>query len=267
MSNEDRPRHQQIMQDEETPTRQQIMQARKGTATRYRASSLGEVFKHASSLNGGKKYATWPVHSGSFRSRVGFVPLTKQRATKLYHKARKWNRRKAAHRYGGYLGSAALRVLECLIFDFLDFASGRLDPSYEGIAKKTGLGRSTVAKALARLKELRVISWLRRCTESRDAGGRYAMRQLTNAYAVLPSSQWRGFLEAPPPHPTEWGAVPPLPSLIEQALQELTDGGSNDAATRILGTDPDDKLAAALADFGSALRPKDHVLPGVLNLV
>ena len=249
------------------PTREQIMQGRQGTATRFRASSLGEVFHHAPSLNGGKKYAIWPVHSGSFKSRVGFVPLAKNQAAKLYHKARKWNRRKAAHRYGGYLGSAALRVLECLIFDFLDFASGRLDPSYEGIAKKTGLGRSTVAKALARLKELRIISWLRRCIEAKDEGGRFALRQLTNAYAVLPSSQWLGFLEAPPPDPSAWGACPPLPSVIEQALQELQDGGSNNAAARILQADPDDKLAAALTGLNAAMQEKKHVLPGVQNLL
>ena len=37
-----------------------------------------------------------------------------------------------------------------------------------------------------------------------------------------------GFLEdePPPPHPTTWGATPPLPSVIEQATTERQDGAS-----------------------------------------
>ena len=50
----------------------------------------------------------------------------------------------------------------------------------------------TVATALRRLRELRILNWVRRCAESwRD--GRFMLEQETNAYAVLPESQWRGY--------------------------------------------------------------------------
>ena len=226
----------------------------------FRMLSLADSLPGIPGLNGGKTYAAWPVWSGSFRGEVRFAPLPKKQALKLYHKARAWNRQKLAGRYGGSIGSAALRVLECLIFDFLNFASGRLDPGYEAIARKTGLGRSTVATALVRLKELGIITWIRRCAEDRDAAGRYMLCQETNAYAILPASQWRGYdrqPEPPPPHPSTWGACPPLPPLIEQAIDEQKHGGGVPAIIGLLESDPTDRLATALARLGRSLhRPK-----------
>jgi hypothetical protein len=190
----------------------------------------------ALNLHGGAKtYAAWPVWSESFREGVRFSPLSKAQAVKLYHKARRWNRLKRSNGYGGSIGSAAMRVLESLIFDFLNYRSGRLDPSYAGIARRTGLGRSTVAVALARLKSLGIIHWLRRCVEDRDDDGRFVLRQQTNAYAVLPVSQWHGFQEAadPVPHPTAWGAQPPLPPLVDQAVAEWRDGATTPRVLRV----------------------------------
>jgi DNA-binding MarR family transcriptional regulator len=153
-----------------------------------------------------RTYAAWPIWSGSVRE-VKFTRMTKKQAARLYHQARAWNREKVAGRYGCMLGSSALRVLESLVFDFLNYASGCLDPSYDALARKLGLARSTVATALARLEELGIVNWLRRCTEDMDSSGRFILRQDTNAYAVLPPSQWHGYVpqEPPPPHPAEWG--------------------------------------------------------------
>ena len=66
------------------------------------------------------------------------------------------------------IGSHVLLVLHTLIFEFLNHGTGRLDPSYTAIQRKTRLCRQTVAKALARLKELGIINWIRRCREDRD---------------------------------------------------------------------------------------------------
>ncbi len=108
-----------------------------------------------------------------------------------FHQAREWDRRThVAGRHGGRLGHAALQVLHCLIFDFLSFKTGRLDPSYEAIAAKANLARSTVAEALKRLRASGILHWLRRCEESYE-DGRYVLRQVSNAYAVLPPSLWR----------------------------------------------------------------------------
>ena len=89
-------------------------------------------------------------------------------------------------------------MLHALIFDFLNHRTGRLDPSYAAIAAKAGVCVRTVATALKRLRELGILNWVRRCAESwRD--GRFVLEQETNAYAVLPESQWRGY--RPPQEP------------------------------------------------------------------
>ena len=141
--------------------------------------------------------------------------MPKKAATRLWHRARDFDRqtrRKARH--GGAVGHSALQVLHALIFDFLNFRSGRLDPSYAAIARKANVCERTVATAIQRLKGLGILNWVRRCAESWQ-GGRFVLEQETNAYAVLPASQWRGYREpqeAPPPAPGTWGDHPPLPS-------------------------------------------------------
>ena len=52
------------------------------------------------------------------------------------------------------MGHTALQVLHALIFDFLNYASGRLDPSYAAIARKANVCERAVATALKRLREL-----------------------------------------------------------------------------------------------------------------
>ena len=118
------------------------------------------------------------------------------------------------------MGHAALQVLHTLIFDFLNYRSGRLDPSHAAIARAANVCERTVRNALNRLRDFGILNWVRRCAESmRD--GRFVLEQETNAYAVLPDSQWRGYrppAEPPAPAPGTWGDHPPLPSLIEQAV-------------------------------------------------
>ena len=146
--------------------------------------------------------APWPVWSGSVAKPVRFAPMPKKAAVRLWHRARDFDRStRQPGRHGGAVGHTGLQVLHALIFDFLNFATGRLDPSYAAIARKANVCERTVATALARLRELGILHWVRRCAESwRD--GRFVLEQETNAYAVLPESQWRGYrppAEAPAP--------------------------------------------------------------------
>jgi hypothetical protein len=205
----------------------------------------------------GTSYASWRVWSESTTRETRFVPIPKKAVIRIYHKAVEWNRSgKLSGRHGGLIGSHVLLVLHTLIFDFLNHASGRLDPSYNAIQRKTRLCRQTVARALARLKDLGIINWIRRCREDTDECGRFLLQQETNAYAILPPTQWRGFAEAPepePPHPTTWGACPPLPSLIEQSSADMQQGASMAEAVKQLADDPHDRLAAALASLGRAI--------------
>jgi hypothetical protein len=157
--------------------------------------------------------------------------------------------------HGGAVGHAALQVLHALIFDFMNYASGRLDPSYAAIARKANVCERTVANAVKRLKELGILNWVRRCAE-KWIDGRFVLEQETNAYAILPSSQWRGYKEPPEPSPPvagTWGDHPSLPSVVAQAADEQRASGDLRTAIRILESDPTDKLAASLARLGVAV--------------
>jgi hypothetical protein len=224
---------------------------------RSRTEHLSAALPFIADWKNGTSYAPWPVWSGSTTKDARFVPIPKKVAIRLYHKALEWNRRgKLAGCHGGLIGSHVLLVLHSLIFDFLNHSTGRLDPSYNALQRTTRLCRQTVATALARLKQLGIINWIRRCREDHDECGRFVLRQETNAYAILPPSQWRDYMDTDipePPHPATWGACPPLPSLVEQAATDATDGDSMPAIVRRLDSDPGDTVASALASLGRAI--------------
>ena len=83
------------------------------------------------------------------------------------------------------------------------------------------------------------------------------LEQETNAYAVLPESQWRGYRapQEPPaaPWPDTWGATPPLPDARALAALETGLAGK----VHVLASDPKDGLAAALARLGRAFMTRD----------
>jgi hypothetical protein len=202
-------------------------------------------------------HAPFPVWSGSTTASARFVAMPKKQAVKLWHRARDFDR--GTHqpgRHGGAVGPAALAVLHSLIFDFLNHRTGRLDPSYAAIAHKAGVCVRTVATALAKLKALGILNWVRRCAESWQ-DGRFVLEQETNAYAVLPESQWRGYRappEAPTPLPGTWGGpASTVPSALAQAALE----GDLAAKVQALASDPKDGLAAALARLGRAFMSRD----------
>jgi hypothetical protein len=134
----------------------------------------------------------------------------------------------------------------------MHYASGRLDPSIKAIARAANISESSVKRGLVKLKAAGVVTWLRRCGED-WIDGRFVLRQQTNAYGVLPASQWRGY--APPAAPPatfagSWGDPrPPLPDPLTSACQEA----SVAAMSRALGSDPHDGLAAALGRLGRAI--------------
>jgi len=201
-------------------------------------------------------YAAWPVWSDSTKQTVSFQPMPKKAAVRLWHRARDFDRgTHKSGKHGGEVGPTALQVLHALIFDFLNHRTGRLDPSYEAIAHKAGLCVRAVATALARLKKLKILNWVRRCAESwRD--GRFVLEQQTNAYAVLPDTQWKGYrppLEAPGPAPGTWGEPAPMPDVLAQAALETDMRGK----VAVLASDAGNALAAAWARVGRAMMVRD----------
>jgi hypothetical protein len=221
-----------------------------------------------------KTYAAYPVWADSTTLELTWPKVVKEAVVRWYHQARAFNALKqAAYRYGGTLGSSCMRVLESLMFDFQNYRTGQLDPSYEGLAEKTGLGRSTVALALAKLKARRIIDWVRRC-EKRWVDGHFTLRQRTNAYVLRPPSQWLGLDPQPsaPPVPEQgtWGDHPPLPAALEQAMAERRNGGSVESALKILEQDETDPIARSTARLFRSVLAKEEgskllITPGVRN--
>jgi hypothetical protein len=207
-----------------------------------------------------KTYAAWPVWSDSSRAEIKFQPMPKKAAVKLWHRARDFDRQTSKREcHGGAVGHSAMQVLHTLIFDFLNYGSGRLDPSYAAIAKAANVCERTVANAIKRLKALGILNWVRRCSETWQ-DGRYVLEQDTNAYAVLPSSQWRGYKEppeAPPPQPGTWGDHPSLPDVITQALADRRHGADLNAALTVMEQDPTDGIAAVCARLFRAVQAKE----------
>jgi hypothetical protein len=204
-----------------------------------------------------KTYAPSPIWSHSTTAELRFQPLSKKQAAKLWHEARRFERStRQPGRQDGALGRNGLAVLYALLFDFLNYASGRLDPAIDTIAKTANISPRSAARGLANLKAAGVLNWARRCIADIGEAGRIVFKQLSNAYAVLPVSQWFGHRprpEAPPPEAGTWGDHPPLPPLIEQAAT----AESMAERIRTLELDPADELAAAWASYGRALEKRN----------
>jgi hypothetical protein len=205
---------------------------------------------------GPKTYAAWPVWKDSARAEVKFQPMPRRRAARLYHDARRFERQtRAPGRQDGAIGRNGLAILHALIFDCLNYASGRLDPSYATIARLANISVRSVARGLAKLKAAGVLNWVRRCIE-RVLDGRFTLEQETNAYAVLPASQWRGYAPPPPPPPPApgtWGDHPALPDMLTQAAEAIRGGGGHQSVISLLEADPSDELARTLARLGRSL--------------
>jgi hypothetical protein len=207
--------------------------------------------------DGPKTYAARPVWHDSTTKEVQFQPMPKKKAVKLWHRARAFDRQTSKPGcHGGALGHAGLQVLHALIFDFLNYRNGRLDPSHAAIARAANVCERTVRNALNRLRDLGILNWVRRCRPVERAGG-FTMEQETNAYAVLPEGQWHGYRPPPEPSapwPDTWGATPPLPSQLDQAAEEARRGGDPRTVLAMLEADPKDGLTAALARLGRGMQ-------------
>jgi hypothetical protein len=211
-----------------------------------------------------KTYAASPVWRGSAQAKVKFAPLAKRQAVKIWHDARRFERQTrgtimlragCVSRRDGRLGRAGLAVLHALIFDFLNYASGRLDPSYEAIAHRACYSVRSVARALAKLRAAGVVDWVRRCAGRMD-GDRYVLEQETNAYGISAAGSWPGYRrnDPPPPQPGTWGDHPPIVPAIEAAAIELAHRQGR-AAIGALESDPVDALAQALAKLARRRAP------------
>ena len=198
-------------------------------------------------------YAPIKVWKNSFEKQIKFVALTRKERSQIWLSACDFERQTSRWRkdafgkmhYQGKLGRIGLIVLRVLLFDFLNMRSGRLDPSYEAIARKAIVSVRSVAYALAKLKAAGVLNWIRRrCTRLID--GHATIEQDTNAYGLSAPSCWIGYRRAPDPPPPDsdsWGkpeSVKALgiepgdsPGRIKTALEGAPKGSLGEALGRL----------------------------------
>jgi hypothetical protein len=208
-----------------------------------------------------KTYAPCPVWTDSTRKDVRFFPLartpdkSRKVAQKLWTRANDFERRtRLPNRQDGAIGRNGMAVLRVLLFVFINHRTGRLDPGHETIAEVANISDRSVRRGLAKLKLAGIVNWLRRCTV-RFVKGCAVIDQDTNAYGILPASQWRGYREepaAPKPASGTWGDHPcGMRDPHEEACTELRLGGNVAAAIRQLDLETDkNSIAYALAKLG-----------------
>jgi hypothetical protein len=208
-----------------------------------------------------KTYAAWPVWRDSTTAEVKFQRMPKKQASKLYWDALRFERQtRLPGRQDGALGRNGLAILHAMLFDIIDYATGQLEPAYKEIAARACISVRSVGRGIANLRRAGVLNWQRRARPIDDDRGGFRLQQDTNAYAVLPVTYWRGFWrrpEAPPPDPETWGATPPLPDQIAQAVADRAAGDSERSVLARLTDDPGNGVACALARlFGPMFEAK-----------
>jgi len=220
---------------------------------------IAALLGSAVDVPGQESRAPSPCWSDSTTKPAKWQRMTKDAAKEIYRQAEDFERQtRQPGRQDGAIGRNGLAVLRALIFGFLNYKTGQLDPGYESIAKRGCISERSVARGLVKLKAAGVLNWVKRCTPIIEAG-RCILEQLSNAYALLPVSQWRGYRptpkHSPPPRPEPgtWGDHPPLPDAITAALIERREGGTGRGFIDALESDPGNPLANALARFGRAL--------------
>jgi len=200
-------------------------------------------------------HAAWPIWSGSTTKKTTYQPMPRSLRKRVWFHARDYDkktRRKGCR--GGQIGYSGLQVLEALLFGYLNCETGRLDPSYAAIARKAGVCVRTVAAVVKRLRALGILARVRRCLENWQ-DGRFRLVQRTNAYAVLPATQWLGYTpppESPPPAPGTWGDPARMPDALTEAMIEQRTTGDPASVLRVLEINAMSELEKALASLDRA---------------
>jgi hypothetical protein len=209
--------------------------------------------------DGQKTRAPSPCWRNSTSKPVKWQHMTPDTAKELYRQAEDFERQtRQPGRQDGTLGRNGLAVLRALIFGFLNYTTGQLDPGYKAIAVKACISVRSVARGLTSLKFAGVLNWVRRCIPDFSTGV-CVLEQDTNAYGILPASQWRGYRPSPrrtaPPRPERgtWGDPPALPDPLTAAITERREGGTGRGIIRELESDPVHELANVLASLGRAM--------------
>lgn len=176
----------------------------------------------------------WPVRRGSkrvdTRQAPQFVPMNRNQTAKVYFVAERMEcrTRKFGHQDGDVTRNGLL-VLSVLLFHFLNYRHGRLDPSIQAIAERAHCCVRSVCYGLARLKACKILDWVNRCRPEWTELG-FRLVQETNAYYIKLDIVPKG-----PPVPDDWGAPEKLDDDLHDAClrarDELTHTINNPSGT------------------------------------
>ena len=193
---------------------------------------------------------------GSTTKTVKFIPLPKKHAIKIFTRPALSNGRRGRKASRTAPRPQRIAGMHTLIFDFLNYVTGRLDPAIETIARKACI---SICQRQARPRQSQTMRRVALDTPRRRNPRRRKAASARNRTPTLTASCRRrnGSVSLTDARrtaadPIAWGATPPLPSVIEQAAEEIRHGARR-TALAILETDPNDECAAALASFGRAM--------------
>jgi CRP-like cAMP-binding protein len=118
------------------------------------------------------------------------VPLDRNAKVRLMTLARALSRRTEPGKHYGILTAKFLAVLEALLWGFHNATTGRCFPSYEAIAAKADVARSTVYEAIHALEAAGILSWVNRIKRIREWGPDLFGRALNRWRVVRTSNQY-----------------------------------------------------------------------------
>lgn len=179
-----------------------------------------------------------PIGDGSKTGALSWIDCLLKTVTE-------WDNHERRKGGGRPLGLYGVRVLEVLLGRHgkvaVDFKSGDIFPEIETIARAAGASKTTVVRALARLKALKILNWIRR-TEKTGNDGLFGpqRRQISNAYWFTPEAMPARVLRrlrdllarrrlraaGARPAPSDKPDAPPVPSDpgLRAALARLSEG-------------------------------------------
>ena len=176
--------------------------------------------------------APWPVWKGSAnitKSKIKPPPaMTRKKAAEYYRELEDFEgRTRLRGRQDGAIGRNGLAVARAFLWRFLNWRTGQLDPSYAEIAKAAKISERSVARGVQALRRAGVLEWVRRCIETTDKAGRFALAQISNLYGFCAVARWIGYTSNDELRPEE----PPPPDAIALGLAEPIERGTVEAGT------------------------------------
>ncbi len=175
------------------------------------------------------------------------IPLDKNAKARVWAYAQGYtalHRRKGQHR--GPLTRAYLDVLKKLLWGFHNAETGRCFPSYEAIAEKAKVHRSTVARAIAALEAGGVLTW-----ENRLVRQRVAVPGLERPVLVLVPRRTSNAYSFRDPQPEIRANLPKSQNSTGTTLKissSLLEGG------KVAPLDPSKPLEAMLIRLGKTIK-------------